>query len=70
LKRIGLVLALLTAAFAQPYTAYFTNSPGLPTNYIQLDSKNFKGLNTTNNVDCTPYAYDPFFMMNCDKGEF
>lgn len=33
--------ALFAMAIGQPYTAYFTNSPGSPTNVLKLESKYF-----------------------------
>lgn len=61
--------ALFAMAIGQPYTSYFTSSPGNPANVLKLESKYFQGLNSTNNVECTPYVIDPYFMMSCDKGE-
>ena len=66
------LLLLVTQALGQlyPYTSYWSQQTTLqPTNMLTLQTKWFQGLNTTNSQNCTSIASDPFFLVNCDKGE-
>ena len=55
------VAALLTSVSAQMI------SRDVPKNIASLPSKYLGGLNSTNDVDCTAFLSNPFFVVNCDK---